>query len=108
MSAECVFEESVVAVEAVVAVDVEDLEAVFLAVVIDFLVVAFFFLVDFLAGRLLISEAMCRDFRSHDEDELAKLVEWQKLIKSKSANKEKPVRPDVAFWFPPADSNIRG
>lgn len=50
-----------------------------------------------------ISEAMCRDFRSHDEDELAKLVEWQKLIKSKSANKEKPVRPDVAFWFPPAD-----
>ena len=55
-----------------------------------------------------ISEAMCRDFRSHDEDELAKLVEWQKLIKSKSANKEKPVRPDVAFWFPPADSNIRG
>ena len=55
-----------------------------------------------------ISEAMCRDFRSHDEDELAKLVEWQKLIKSKSANKEKPVHPDVAFWFPPADSNIRG
>ena len=50
-----------------------------------------------------ISEAMCRDFRSHDEDELAKLVEWQKLIKSKSANKEKPVRPDVAFWFPPSD-----
>ena len=50
-----------------------------------------------------ISEAMCRDFRSHDEDELTKLVEWQKLIKSKSANKEKPVRPDVAFWFPPAD-----
>ena len=58
MSAECVFEESVVAVEAVVAVDVEDLEAVFLAVVVDFLVIAFFFLVDFLAGRLLISDVV--------------------------------------------------
>ena len=46
--------------EAVVAVDVEDLEAVFLAVVVDFffLVVAFFFLVDFLAGRLLISDVV--------------------------------------------------
>lgn len=30
-------------------------------------------------------------------------MEWQKQIKSKSANKEKPVRPDVSFWFPPAD-----
>ena len=48
-------------------------------------------------------EALCRDFRAHDEEELAKLVEWQKMVKTKSANKEKPVRPDVAFWFPPAD-----
>ena len=48
-------------------------------------------------------EALCRDFRAHDEEELTKLVEWQKLVKTKSANKEKPVRPDVAFWFPPAD-----
>ena len=48
-------------------------------------------------------EAMCRDFRQHDEVELRKLVEWQKQVKSKSANKEKPVRPDVAFWFPPTD-----
>lgn len=50
-----------------------------------------------------IVEALCRDFRSHDDDELEKLVEWQKMMKTKSANKEKPVRPDVAFWFPPAD-----
>lgn len=50
-----------------------------------------------------IVEAVCRDFRTHDEEELAKLVEWQKMMKTKSANKEKPVRPDVAFWFPPAD-----
>ena len=48
-------------------------------------------------------EAICRDFRLHDETELKKLVEWQKQIKTKGANKEKPVRPDVAFWFPPAD-----
>lgn len=48
-------------------------------------------------------EAICRDFRSHDEEELKKLIEWQKQMKSKSANKEKPVRPEVAFWFPPAD-----
>ncbi len=48
-------------------------------------------------------EALCRDFRSHDNEELKKLIEWQKQMKSKSANKEKPVRPEVAFWFPPAD-----
>ena len=48
-------------------------------------------------------EAICRDFRLHDEAELKKLVEWQKQVKTKSANKEKPARPDVAFWFPPSD-----
>lgn len=48
-------------------------------------------------------EAICRDFRQHDEEELKKLVEWQKQMKTKSANKEKPARPDVAFWFPPSD-----
>ena len=48
-------------------------------------------------------EAICRDFRQHDDAELKKLVEWQKQVKTKGANKEKPVRPDVAFWFPPSD-----
>jgi len=48
-------------------------------------------------------EAICRDFRKHDEEELDKLVEWQKQIKTKSANKEKPARPEVSFWFPPSD-----
>ena len=48
-------------------------------------------------------EALCRDFRQHDEAELKKLVELQKQVKMKGANKEKPVRPDVAFWFPPSD-----
>ena len=55
-------------------------------------------------GQLsLLVEAICRDFRQHDEAELKKLVEWQKQVKTKGANKEKPVRPEVAFWFPPSD-----
>ena len=55
-------------------------------------------------GQLsLLVEAICRDFREHDEVELKKLVEWQKQVKTKGPNKEKPVRPDVAFWFPPSD-----
>ena len=48
-------------------------------------------------------EAICRDFREHDETELKELVEWQKQVKTKSANKEKPARPEVAFYFPPSD-----
>ena len=48
-------------------------------------------------------EAICRDFRQHDEGELKKLVEWQRQVKTKGANKEKPPRPEVAFWFPPSD-----
>ena len=48
-------------------------------------------------------EAICRDFRLHDEGEMSKLVEWQRQVKSKSANEKKPLRPDVAFWFPPSD-----
>lgn len=50
-----------------------------------------------------IVETICRDFRQHDEAELKKLVEWQRQYKSKASNKEKPARPEVAFWFPPAD-----
>ena len=42
-------------------------------------------------------EALCRDFHQHDDAELKKLVEWQKIIKSRGANKEKPVRPTVAL-----------
>lgn len=48
-------------------------------------------------------EALCRDFRRHDEEELEKLVEWQRQVKTKAGNKEKPQRPDIAFWFPPSD-----
>lgn len=48
-------------------------------------------------------ETIMQKFAMHDADELQKLVNWQKAVKSKAANKEKPVRPDVAFWFPPSD-----
>ena len=49
-------------------------------------------------GQLsLLVEAICRDYRQHDEVELKKLVEWQKTVKTKGANKEKPVRPTVAL-----------
>lgn len=48
-------------------------------------------------------EAILRKFRDHDETEFQKLVDWQRQMKTKGANKEKPERPDVAFWFPPAD-----
>ena len=50
-----------------------------------------------------LAEAICRKFREHDEAELQRLIEWQKQVKTKAANKEKPVRPDVSFWFPPSD-----
>ena len=48
-------------------------------------------------------EAIMRPFRKHDEIEFKKLVDWQRQMKTKGANKEKPERPDVSFWFPPAD-----
>ena len=48
-------------------------------------------------------EAIMRPFRDHDETEYLKLVDWQRQIKTRGANREKPERPDVSFWFPPAD-----
>ena len=46
-------------------------------------------------------EAIMRPFRSHDEIEYQKFVDWQRQMKTKGANKEKPERPDVSFWKPP-------
>ena len=48
-------------------------------------------------------EAIMRRFREHDEIEYKKLVDWQRQMKTRGANKEKPERPDVSFWFPPSD-----
>lgn len=49
-------------------------------------------------------EAICRDFHDHDDAELKKIVDWQKVMKTKGANKEKPPRPLVAIYFPPSDT----
>ena len=48
-------------------------------------------------------EAIMRSFREHDEMEYNRVADWQRQVKTKGANKEKPERPDVSFWFPPAD-----
>lgn len=48
-------------------------------------------------------EAIMRPFREHDEAEYRRLADWQRLVKTRGANKEKPERPEVGFWFPPAD-----
>ena len=48
-------------------------------------------------------EAIQRSFRDHDEVEYKRLADWIRQTKTKGANKEKPERPDVSFWFPPAD-----
>ena len=48
-------------------------------------------------------EAIMRPFRTHADIEHTTLVPRQRQMKTKGANKEKPERPDVSFWFPPAD-----
>jgi len=48
-------------------------------------------------------EAIMKPFRDHDAGEYDKLVDWTRQVKTKGANKEKPERPEVGFWFPPAD-----
>lgn len=49
-------------------------------------------------------EAVMRPFRDHDDIEYKKIADWQRQVKTKGANKEKPERPDVAIWFPPSDT----
>ena len=52
-------------------------------------------------------EADMRSFRSLVETVYGKLVEWQRQVKTRAANKEKPERPAVAFRFPPSDLSER-
>ena len=56
----------------------------------------------------LLVEAICRDFRQHDEAEMKKLVDWAKLYKTKANSKDKPARPDTAILFPPTDTTRAG
>lgn len=48
-------------------------------------------------------EAICRKLREHDDIERKKLIKWKKQVETKSANKNKPERPDVSFLIPPAN-----
>ena len=55
----------------------------------------------------LLAEAICRDFRAHDEESDKKLKDWDKAYKWNN-QKDRPPRPDVAFFFPPADCTPAG
>ena len=60
-------------------------------------------------GQLgLLAEAICRDFRAHDEESDKELKEWDKVYKWKSKQNDCPPRPDVAFYFPPSDCTPAG
>ena len=48
-------------------------------------------------------EAIQRKFRDHDDVEYKRLEDWTRQKQTKGANKDKPERPDVSFWFPPSD-----
>ena len=49
-------------------------------------------------------EAICRDFRQHDDAETKRLLEWSKQKQSKANNKDKPDRPEEGIWFIPNDT----
>ena len=49
-------------------------------------------------------KAICRDFHQHDEAEFGKLREWSRLYHSKGNSKDKPAKPTIAVFFPPANT----
>ena len=49
-------------------------------------------------------EAICRDFRQHDEAEEDKYRDWQRLNKTEPNNKKKTAEPTLAYWYPPTDT----
>ena len=49
-------------------------------------------------------EAICRDFRLHDDAETKRLLEWSKQKQSRGNNKDKPDRPEEGIWFIPNDT----
>ena len=48
-------------------------------------------------------ETILQTFREHDQKEFERLFDWQRKMKTCKRNTKLPERPDVAFWFPPAD-----
>ena len=55
-----------------------------------------------------VVEAICRDFRQHDEEEENKYLEWQRLENSKSKNQKSSLEPIIAYRFPPTDTTRAG
>ena len=55
-----------------------------------------------------VVEAICRDFRQHDEEEDNKYQEWQRLENSKSKNQKSSLEPIIAYRFPPTDTTRAG
>ena len=51
-----------------------------------------------------LTEAICRDFRQHDQEEENKILEWQRKKQTEPDNKKKTARPDVFFRFPPTNT----
>ncbi len=49
-------------------------------------------------------KVICRDFHEHDEAEFKKLREWSKLYRTKSNSKDKPAKPTIAVFIPPANT----
>lgn len=50
-----------------------------------------------------LCNVIMRGFVEHDKAEYERLSEWQRQVKKRGANSQKPERPDIAIWFPPAD-----
>ena len=60
-------------------------------------------------GQLgLLADAVCKDFRAHDDGSNREIKDWDKTYKWVSNQKDRPPRPDVAFYFPPADCTPAG
>ena len=51
-----------------------------------------------------LTNAICRDFLQHDEVEMNKLREWSKISNSKAKTKDCPEKPNLPFFFPPANT----
>lgn len=45
-------------------------------------------------------EAVMRGPRKHDEEGFKRHADWQKQVKTRAANKEKPEEPEVAYGIP--------
>ena len=52
----------------------------------------------------LVGDSGCNKGQFSNIVEAINLVEWQRIRRTKGDNKDKPDRPEIAFWFPPTDT----